>query len=371
MSERQSLEFLQRSVRADHSHPEGVFYFSRTSNVRTTTRMASFAGAIEELASLGFRGEVIQTVMPMKKEDVLGATLGVGKLNWKSSQSRILPGAIVENLTSFGGKFGQKNTQTNASHFLKYGAAGSSGTVVEPYAVQAKFPHPRIQVHYTKGCSLAEAFYQAVHGPFQLLVLGDALCQPFAKPPQVTVSTDFSGPLTGELSYRVDLEPSSAPVESVQIYLDGRLMGQTTDFGNMTLNTAQMADGYHELRLVAVGRGPVRSQSRQLFDLQVDNHGHSIELSSDLHEVDEGQRLQLSAESVGAESISIYCNTRRVGFAEGDQGVFKIDTKKLGRGPVELQAIAMVDGTEVRSQPLPVIISGPILDRIPETVPPK
>jgi hypothetical protein len=187
----------------------------------------------------------------------------------------------------------------------------------------------------------------------------------------VTVSTDFSGPLTGELSYRVDLEPSSAPVESVQIYLDGRLMGQTTDFGNMTLNTAQMADGYHELRLVAVGRGPVRSQSRQLFDLQVDNHGHSIELSSDLHEVDEGQRLQLSAESVGAESISIYCNTRRVGFAEGDQGVFKIDTKKLGRGPVELQAIAMVDGTEVRSQPLPVIISGPILDRIPETVPPK
>jgi len=371
MSERQSLDFLKTTVRADHSHPEGVFYFSQTSNVRTTTRMASFTGAIEELARLGFQGKVIQTVMPMKKKDVLGATLGVGKLNWKSSQSRIIPGAIVENLTSFGGKFGQKNTQTNASHFLKYGAAGSSGTVVEPYAVQAKFPHPRIQVHYAKGCSLAEAFYQAVHGPFQLLVLGDALCQPFAKPPQVTVSTDFSGRVTGELSYRVDLEPSSAPLESVQVYLDGRLLAQTTDLENMTLNTTKMADGYHELRLVAVGQGPIHSRSRQLFNLQVDNHGHSLELRSDLDQVDEGQRLQLSAESAGAESISIYCNTRRVGLAKGDKAVFKIDTKKLGRGPVELQAIAIVDGAEVRSRPLPVIITGPILDRIPETVPPK
>ncbi|MCH2180721.1 MAG: hypothetical protein MK108_01825 [Mariniblastus sp.] len=371
MSERQAVEFLERSARSDHTHPQGVFYFSRTSNVRTTTRMASFAGAIDELAKLGFQGEVIETVMPMKKDNVIGATLGVGKLDWKSSQSQIIPGAIVENLTSFGGKFGRKNAQTNASHFLKYGAAGSSGTVVEPYALQAKFPHPRIHVHYARGCSLAEAFYQSVQGPFQLLILGDALCRPFAKAPRMTVSTDFSGRLAGEVDYQVETEQSPVPVEAVQTYLDGRLLSQTTDFERMVLDTTEIGDGYHELRLVAIGRGPIRSRASQVFELEVDNHGHSALLQCERREIGEGQLLEVSVEAGAAESIAIYCNTRRLGNREGGRAVFKIDTKKLGRGPVQLQAVATIDGSEVRSQPFSLLVTGEILDQIPASNSPE
>ena len=59
--------------------------------------------------------------------------------------------------------------------FLRHGAAGSSGTVTEPYAIQAKFPTPFIQTVYAHGYTLGEAFYQSVSGPYQLLIVGDAL----------------------------------------------------------------------------------------------------------------------------------------------------------------------------------------------------
>ena len=60
--------------------------------------------------------------------------------------------------------------QTPLSEFLRFGAAGASGTVTEPYSPSpTKFPSPMIQVHYARGCTLAEAFYQSVSGPYQLL----------------------------------------------------------------------------------------------------------------------------------------------------------------------------------------------------------
>ncbi|MDG2185198.1 MAG: hypothetical protein P8K79_05935, partial [Mariniblastus sp.] len=326
--------------------------------------------AIDELGAMGFTGKIVETVMPMKKDNVLGATLGVGKLNWKSSQSKIIPGAIVENLTSFGGKFGVKNSQTNASHFLEYGAAGSSGTVVEPYALQAKFPHPRIHVHYARGCSLAEAFYQSVQGPFQLLILGDALCRPFETPPQLTVSQDFSKRLSGKVGYKIETDDSPVPVGSVQTYMDGRLFSQVTDFGNVTLDTTKIPDGYHEMRLVAIGRGAIQSRSTKIFEMEIDNLGQSVVLNCDRQEIPVGSPLELSVQATDAESVSIYFNTRRLAKSDGEKAEFKIDTNQLGRGTVQLQAIATIAGSEVRSRPLQLVITGDISRQIsPPTLP--
>ena len=50
-----------------------------------------------------------------------------------------------------------------------------------------------IHVHYARGCSLAEAFYQSVCGPYQLLIVGDPLCRPWANIPQVSVAAVAPG----------------------------------------------------------------------------------------------------------------------------------------------------------------------------------
>ena len=153
------------------------------------------------------RAEVVAGPLPQGRRDVAGLTMGAADFDWAKSGNTILPGAICENLTSLGAVFTPSAGQTPLSAFVRAGAAGSSGTVIEPYALQAKFPHPAIHVHYARGATLAEAFYQAVQSPYQLLVVGDPLCRPWATIPQVTaaVSTaegrraDGDAPLSGPI----------------------------------------------------------------------------------------------------------------------------------------------------------------------------
>jgi hypothetical protein len=158
---------------------EGTVYYVKNGDVRSRTREWGFASAVESLKKLGVKAEIVDGTLPPKKDDVAGAMIGIADFDWPQSESRILPGAIVEHLTSFGGVMREHSGQTPLSAFLKHGAAGASGTVTEPYAIQAKFPSPFIHVHYARGATLAEAFYQSVQGPYQLLIVGDPLCAPW------------------------------------------------------------------------------------------------------------------------------------------------------------------------------------------------
>ncbi|NDC54959.1 MAG: hypothetical protein EBZ74_11975, partial [Planctomycetia bacterium] len=162
------LRYLRSAVAADGTRPPGTIYFATNSDVRTTTRSPPFAGTVSALEKLGVQAEIVKGVLPIGKRDVAGLMTGAADVDWPGSGCAVLPGAICENLTSFGGIFTPSAGQTPLSVFLRAGAAGSSGTVIEPYALQAKFPHASIQVHYARGATLAEAFYQAVRSPYQL-----------------------------------------------------------------------------------------------------------------------------------------------------------------------------------------------------------
>ena len=188
------VRYLQRSALADCSQPTGTVYLMRVeSEVRSTTRHNAFPEVAKTLKTLGVKAEVIDGVLPKNKDDVLGAVVGRAKYNWGNSGSTIMPGAICENLTSFGGILRSNATQTPLTECLRYGATASSGTVVEPFALQAKFPHPWVQVHYARGATVAEAFYQSVAAPYQLLTVGDPLCRPWARSPSFTVDGVSAG----------------------------------------------------------------------------------------------------------------------------------------------------------------------------------
>ena len=217
------LRYLESSPKADGSAPAGTIYFMENSDIRSTTRQPGFHMAVEQLKQLKVAAQIDQGDIPKNKSDVQGLLCGVADFDWNSSRSTIRPGAICENLTSYSGIFTPTATQTPLSVFMRNGAAGSSGTVIEPFAIQNKFPYASVQVHYARGCSLAEAFYQAVYAPYQLIIVGDPLCQPWANIPQLTVDGAKAGDvLKGKLALQTTASlPRGGTVDRFELYVDG------------------------------------------------------------------------------------------------------------------------------------------------------
>jgi hypothetical protein len=361
-SEAEALLQLKRSVNADYSKPRGVFYFADNKDVRAKTRRNQFPLAVDALREMGARGEIIKTKMPMKKEAVLGLTSGISKFNFAESESTIIPGAICENLTSFGGRVGAIGGQTKFSEFLRFGAAGSMGTVVEPYTVPNKFPHAMIHVHYARGCSLAEAFYQSIQGPFQTLIVGDALCQPFATPPRVLLEgVEPMEEVSGIRELRFDASDSPVRVAGVELFIDGTLRkrdGRLDPIDNF--DTSLLSDGYHEIRAVFVAANRIQTTSRAILPIVVNNEGKSCSLECDTPYCLIDDMVSVSATAAGATSIRICQHERTLAEISGDSGSVTLLAKTLGRGPTSIRAIAMIDGKEVSSVPVAIRVNGPI-----------
>lgn len=263
----EAIENLRRSVKADGTHPTGTFYFPVNGNVRSTCRDGEFTAAALKLRKLGHNAKVFSGVLPQKKDDVAGATIGTASFDWKKSGSTILPGAICEHLTSFGGIMRAGAGQTPLTEFLRHGAAGASGTVTEPFAIPHKFPSPFLHVHYVRGCSLAEAFYQSVFGPYQLLIVGDPLCQPWATFPEVTLTgIDSSQSLSGTVEFHATSKPEAKRFE---VFIDGRLTQTGKPGQPLRLDSSALSAGNHEVRVVAVEASPIETRGRTIFTVTV------------------------------------------------------------------------------------------------------
>ena len=263
----EAIENLRRSVKSDGTHPDGTFYFPVNGNVRSTCRDGAFTATALKLRKLGHKAEVFSGVLPPMKDDVAGATIGTASFDWKKSGSTILPGAICEHLTSYGGILRAGAGQTPLTEFLRNGAAGASGTVTEPFAIPHKFPSPFVHVHYARGSSLAEAFYQSVFGPYQLLIVGDPLCQPWATIPEVTLSGIESGQsVAGVVDFRAESMPAARQFE---VFIDGRRTDIVKPGEPIRLDTSKLSPGNREIRVVAVAASPIETRGRKIITVTV------------------------------------------------------------------------------------------------------
>lgn len=368
-SEQEALDQLKRSVTADGTRPAGQFLFALTNDVRTTSRQSQFMPTIERLRALGLEAEIISRAIPQRAR-VAGLSIGTPNFDWRNANSTILPGAICENFTSLGGRFDNAG-QTKLTEFLRHGAAGSSGTVIEPYAVTNKFPHTMMHVHYARGCTLAEAYYQSVQGPFQLLIAGDALCQPWARLPVFETSGWVPPPSVSE-TIVIPLSPKadSVSIVALEIYVDGHFTAVTQWPQHVRFDTAHLTDGYHELRFVAVGPGPIYPRSRIIVPLWIDNQGTEVELSSTRNEIPIADDVHVTFHANVGQRFELRQGARLLGTATSQTGEFSIPAAKLGRGPVQLQLVAIDDdGLEFASRPLSFEIQGPISSVVPQPSP--
>ncbi len=357
-SEEEIIGYLRSSAAADFSRPSGKFFFSITSDVRTITREPNFKAAIDRLTAMGHKAEIGKSILP-HNETIAGATIGAPTFSWQTSACTILPGAICENFTSYGGDFTQPS-QTKLSELLRFGAAGSSGTVTEPFALQFKFPDPMIHVHYARGCSLAESFYQSLSGPFQLVIIGDALCQPWAIPPKpVLTGLTPNSTVKGQNTVKISAEDGSVPFNTMEVYFDGRLVARHGELKDVHFDSAKMSDGYHDLRVVVIDTTPIQTRASRFVPFVVDNSGQKVRIEAKSNKVPVGEWLELTISSTVGEQVEVVHCGEMIGSIKGRDGKLQIKAVRVGRGPSRIFAIAKDDaGRTVSSEPLDIEITG-------------
>lgn len=355
----EAIAYLKRAVAADHSHPSGTVYFTLTGDVRTKTRLPLFAEAVLHLKWLGLDGEIVRDTLPRNKQDCIGVTLGSADFSWASSGSTLLPGALGDNLTSAGGALTSRS-QTKLSELLRSGAAAASGTVTEPYALQFKFPLPLLHAFYAEGVSAIEAFYLSVASPYQLLIVGDPLCQPFARPPREILARRIAQvegtpsllmqTLLPSDSAEGDAAKPATALSEVQFYINGRLTRKTSPQEIYRLQLDGLAGGAYEVRTVLVGDPRLAPAKTVItwFDAEgvLPTPTANVTRSPGADTADGGD-VVISLAAPGADSIRLMHHREEVGAIEADEGETTLDANQLGHGPIRLRPVAVYRGTEV------------------------
>jgi hypothetical protein len=290
---REILGFLARAKARDGAKPAGgTIYWPLNTNIRSTQGRAWQINEVKEVwQQRGIRYQVTNAeIWVSDRPDVQGGIVGTERFT--DIGNSYMPGAWADHLTSTGGALDSFTPgQTPCSKWLRAGADGSSGTFQEPGLIPGKWPLANIHTHLRAGASLVEAFWQSIYWPSEIVCLGDPLLQTFADFPNVSLTAPANG---ASVSGNVLIAATAAPTggkaleANMDLFIDGRriAIGQagetiavTRTLGGFTLNTATLADGWHELRVVAYNNDSVRTQGEVVRTIHVSNAAQSLVLN--------------------------------------------------------------------------------------------
>ena len=180
---------IDRGVASDDTWPTGSAYLMSTSDHVRSARcvLDNTFGYINECqlfldtwdtVGSGIDASIVMADSIKDKPDVLFYVQGLASVPDLATNT-YLPGAVADHLTSYGGDI-PTSGQMSCFEFIKAGATGSFGTVVEPFAFQQKFPDPRVLIpRYVGGNTLVEAYWKSVSSPGMGIFIGEPLARPF------------------------------------------------------------------------------------------------------------------------------------------------------------------------------------------------
>ena len=359
--------YLERSATSDGSHPIGTVYLMENGDIRTEARQPWYSDTCALLKEIGKKCEITSRgagsrkgILPENRQDIIGLTTGTRGFKWKTSNSKLLPGAIADSFTSYGGDF-DKSQQTKLTEFLRQGASGSSGAVTEPYNFAEKFPLPLMHYYYAMGCSLAESWYQAVSSPYQAILVGDPLTRPFAdfsKP--LLTQPDPGKPWQGKVRLHVGpVSNNKQKIARLELWVDGLHVSEALPGEPLIWDTRTATDGYHDIRLVTVEDSPIETRSYSRYKIRVTNQVTDFEISLQNNEPTYNEPIVFTGKSVDGTLIEIHQGSRVLGRTKAKNGNWKvmIPAGLLGIGSVSLTAIATEPkGDRVYQEPFMVDI---------------
>lgn len=373
---RQAAQVLTRGSEADLTRPDAKVGFSKTADVRTKTRFPNFGDALVWLAARGRDTNVFESALPRDRDDYVGLVLGTATMNLDAAPWRLVPGAIAESLTSTGAAF-DTDSQTKLTELLHVGAAMSSGAVAEPYSLQFKFPLPIMHAYYAEGASAIEAFYLSVTSPYQLLIVGEPICQPFASPPSEIVRIGFGGDEGNQVSMErkpLGLGVRGSDTSEIRIFVEGKLVKASPPIEKIQMNLPDQLSGAAKIRVVLVGRHPAepRLGFSDVLDLRGPNPIPTAELESTAppdkendDQPDAGEEDSRNGDANGddvaktaraslvrvdcpdADRVSLLLGMETIEEIEGESGTIKVDAQDWGDGPLRLRPIAFFGDVKV------------------------
>ena len=357
------LAMIDRSVAVDGTRPAGTFYYMHTNDpARSGPRDPFYPAAVASIQSFGGNASLLFADLPLGQMDCLGIMTGLADPQIDSANMAILPGAFCDHLTSFAATF-DVASQTKMSRWIAKGASGTAGEVEEPCNYAGKFPHARLHVFYDQGLSLGESWFRSIaYAPFQTLFTADPLTRPFAYLPTVSLAGIPAAPASGLIT----LTPSAttahptAHIASFDLLVDGRSLASTTPGHAFALDTTALADGWHELRVLAYDDTPVRSTGRFVGSMQTSNHGRAAGLSVAPSSGDLTQRFDFTASASGASvsELRLVQGSRVIAASNGASATLSVFARTLGAGAVQVQLEAeFSDGVIARSAPVSLSIA--------------
>ncbi|HBJ39085.1 MAG TPA: hypothetical protein DDZ51_30935 [Planctomycetaceae bacterium] len=355
----EAIESLNRSAAADGTGRAAEFFFSDSIDVRSTTRMPLVPIAANILKDMGHEVIIEKERLPTNRKRLMGAMLGSANYDWPATNNEILSGAILENLTSTSGVLHEENGQTSMVELIRGGAAGTSGTVTEPYALQFKFPTPLIYPYYASGCTLVESFYLSIDSPYQLLIMGDPLCRPYGDEHNEAFTLTLG---ESDDAYRALIQfwrgaTAAANVGAIEVFLDGKLMNVIPPMGQLNIAKDGLAQGHHKLTIGAISRHPLRMRTFQSAGFVVGKDAAPALTAT----FDDGATgvVKAGVTASAGSRVAVRHLGRRIAEADGASGMLEIPVAKTGYGPLRLTPEVLVGNTWVRGAPVVLNIPMP------------
>ena len=256
----EAIALVDRSVASDGTAPGGALFVYQDASGNAATRNGAYDASRRQIEALGATTEHV----PAGADKATGRKRVMGYMAGGSysaltpdgvKSNEYLPGAICDHLQSYGSvpeNFGadpKRFTQFPVTHMVRAGVTAVHGAVAEPYTIA--FPDPDLFTAYVQGATVAETFDARIPTAYWMnLVLGDPLCAPYAVRPKVTLDGAPSGTWSGPAKFT-----ARAPgAKRIAVYVDGtEAAAGDTDHLDVAIDTAQFADGPHQVLVQATG----------------------------------------------------------------------------------------------------------------------
>ncbi|MCY2960194.1 MAG: hypothetical protein NTY35_08510 [Planctomycetota bacterium] len=356
------LSCLDRSAAVDGARPAGTTYYCQTNDAaRSAPRHGFYPAAVAAIAALGLSAQHLFADLPPAGSTCTGIMTGLADPAIDTTALTLTPGSFADHLTSYAGTFDGVG-QTKMSRWIAKGASGTSGTVEEPCNYAGKFPHARLHVYYAQGASLGEAWFRSLgYVPFQQLFLGDPLCRPFAYLPVPGLANAPGGAVSGTIGLQpvaTTTHPTAA-IARFELLVDGISFGETAPGGTWALDTTAIADGWHDLRVLAWDDTGVKSTGRAILPLTTSNFGRSASLAVAPASGDLTTRFDFTTAGAGGTvAESRLLQGSRVVAAGAGNGTLSVYGRTLGADRSRLQLeVEYTDGRIARSAPVTVDVA--------------